>query len=88
MKWWLVNQDGRGIVRSRSRVRPRAAEHCEHCVPPNSMSTTRNSDRRGTHPHAAGFARVGAIIADIAGFRANRRPSDDLCLLGIAREVA
>ncbi len=34
------------------------------------------------------FARVAAIIADVADFRATRRSSDDLCLLGIAREVA
>ncbi len=34
------------------------------------------------------FARVSAIIADLANFRATRLPSDDTCLLGIAREVA
>ena len=34
------------------------------------------------------FARVSAIIADLANFRGTRRPSDDTCLLGIAREVA
>jgi serine phosphatase RsbU (regulator of sigma subunit) len=33
-------------------------------------------------------ARINSIIADIANFRGIRRPSDDMCLLGIAREVA
>ncbi|MFM9960239.1 MAG: SpoIIE family protein phosphatase [Planctomycetaceae bacterium] len=33
-------------------------------------------------------ARFAAIIADVADFRATRSASDDLCLLGIARELA
>ncbi|TXT37268.1 MAG: stage II sporulation E family protein [Planctomycetota bacterium] len=33
-------------------------------------------------------ARVQAIVEDLARFRGNRRPSDDCCLLGVAREVA
>lgn len=33
-------------------------------------------------------ARISSIIEDVAVFRASRRPTDDMCLLGIAREVA
>ena len=33
-------------------------------------------------------ARINAIVADVTDFRATRRPSDDMCLLGIARDVA
>jgi phosphoserine phosphatase RsbU/P len=33
-------------------------------------------------------SRMQAIIDDVSRFRANRRPSDDCCLIGIAREAA
>ena len=33
-------------------------------------------------------ARISAIVADVEQFRAGRRPTDDICLLGIAREAA
>ena len=60
----------------------------EAMAPDNSLY---GSSRLSTQIAAAQpslSARVAAIIADVADFRATRRPSDDTCLLGIAREVA
>lgn len=39
-------------------------------------------------PQTSIAARVRAIVADVESFRAGRRPTDDTCLLGIARETA
>ncbi len=60
----------------------------EAMAPDNSLygASRLESQIAATQPSL--FARISAIIADIAGFRAGRRPSDDTCLLGIAREVA
>ncbi len=60
----------------------------EAMAPDNSLyGFTRLANQIGAAQPSL-FARVGAIIADIAGFRGARVPSDDTCLLGIAREVA
>lgn len=39
-------------------------------------------------PQTSIAARVRAIVADVESFRNGRRPTDDTCLLGIARESA
>ncbi len=59
----------------------------EAMAPDNSLygSARLHAQIAASHPNLP--TRVRSIVADISRFRGSRRPSDDCCLLGVAREV-
>ena len=56
--------------------------------PQNSLYGTNRLMEQIAAPQSSLAARIHAIVADVESFRAGRRPTDDTCLVGIARTSA